>query len=305
MPKIRRAGARDTSSDGRGTSRRKPKSRARSSGAKTANWFAAQMRAARHRASHAVRLATIACVALVGLVVALYAFTGRLDEAGGEFARSTARQLVQAGFTVDWLDVAGAERVSHGAIAATIGATPGVGLSQIDLEAARQALEAESWVRSARLHRLWPNRLSVVIEERQPHALWQERGVHHVIDRDGIVIAAADPSEFADLPRVVGVGANVKAGEMIELLLRHEEISRRVSHLIFVGERRWSLRLVSGGEVQLPQSDPAGSLVLLGRLHADRGVLDYDAQVLDLRNDGELVLRPWPDRADAAAGRGA
>ncbi len=305
MPKIGRAGARDTSSDGRGRSRRKTKSKARSASAKTANWFAAQLRAARHRASHAVRLAAIAGVALFGVIIALYAFTGRLDEAGAELARSTERQLIQAGFTVDWLDVAGAERVSHQAIAETIGAVPGAGLGEIDLETARRALEAEAWVRSARLHRLWPNRLSVVIEERQPHALWQADGVHRVIDETGAVIDAADPAEFAALPRVVGAGANVQAGEMLGLLARHEEIARRVSHLIFVGERRWSLRLVNGGEVQLPQADPAGALILLGRLHADRGVLDYDAQVLDLRNEGELVLRPWPDRAQDAAGRGA
>jgi cell division protein FtsQ len=305
LPKIGRAGARDTSSNGRGKSRRNTKPKVRSGGAKAANWLAAQLRAARHRAGHAVRLAAIGGVALAALIVSLYAITGRLDEAGTELVRNSERQLVQAGFTVDWLDIAGAYRVSPEAVAAAIGARPGAGLSEIDLDAARRALEAEPWVRSARLHRLWPNRLSVVIEERQPHALWQENGVHRVIDERGVVIEAADPADFAALPRVVGAGANTQAGEMIRLLRRHEDIASRVSHLIFVGERRWSLRLVSGGEVQLPQSDPAGAMVLLGRLHADRGVLDYDAQVLDLRNDGELVLRPWPDRAQEAAGRGA
>ena len=40
-------------------------------------------------------------------------------------------------------------------------------------------------------------------------------------------------------------------------------------------------------------------------MHQARGVLDYDAQSLDLRNEGEMVMRPWPDRVAEAAGRGA
>jgi len=305
LSKVGRAGARSSSKGAKASTQRKSRSRSRAGGAKTANWIAAQFRAARHRVGAALRLGAIAAAALFGLVIALYAFTGGLDDAGAEIARSADRQLVQAGFTVDWVDVSGANRLSKGYVAALIGAQPGVSLAGFDLKAARAALEAEPWIRSARLHRMWPNRLAVVIEERQPFAVWQEGGVHRVIDVTGDVIETADPAEFAGLPRVVGEGANAGAAEMVSLLVRHDDIARRVSHLIFVGERRWSLRLVSGGEVLLPQSDLEGALSLLGRMHADRGVLDYDAQILDLRNDGEMVLRPWPDRAAEAAGRGA
>jgi cell division protein FtsQ len=305
LSKVGRAGARSSSKGAKASAQRKSKSKSRESGTKTANWVAAQFRAARHRVGAALRLGAIAAAALFGVILSLYAFTGGLDDARAELARSADRQLTLAGFTVDWVDVSGANRLSNDHVAALIGAEPGASLAGFDLEAARQALEADPWIASARLHRMWPNRLAVVIEERQPFALWQENGVHRVIDPTGTVIASADPTDFADLPRVVGEGANVNAGEMVSLLLRHDDIARRVSHLIFVGERRWSLRLVSGGEVLLPQSDPEGALSLLGRMHADRGVLDYDAQILDLRNEGEMVMRPWPDRAAQAAGRGA
>lgn len=305
MSKIGRASARSSSKGGKAGAQRKIKSKSRPGGAKTANWVAAQLRAARHRVGAALRLGMIAVAAFFGLILSLYAFTGGLDDAGAELARSADRQLAQAGFTVDWVDVSGANRLSKAQVAALIGAAPGVSLAGFDLDAAREALEADPWIEAARLHRMWPNRLAVVITERQPFALWQSQGVHQVIDATGIVIEAADPAAFADLPRVVGAGAHQHAGEMVPLLLRHDDIARRVSHLIFVGERRWSLRLVNGGEVLLPQTDPAAALSLLGRMHADRGVLDYHAQILDLRNDGEMVLRPWPDRAAEAAGRGA
>ncbi len=305
MSKVKGANARASSKRAKPSSRRKAKSAPRQGSAKTVNWVAAQLRAARHRVSYALRLGAIAVVALFGLVISLYAFTGGLGEAGSAIARSADRQLVAAGFTVDWIDVSGANRLSSEEVAEIIELQPGTSLASLDLDAARAALEAEPWIARVRLHRLWPNRLAVVIEERAPLALWQVDGVHRVIDQTGTVIASADPADFTDLPRVVGAGANGQAEAMVDLVLRDEAIARRVSHLIYVGERRWSLRLVSGGEVLLPQSDPAGALSLLGRMHVDRGVLDYDAQILDLRNEGEMVLRPWPDRAAEAAGRGA
>ena len=78
-----------------------------------------------------------------------------------------------------------------------------------------------------------------------------------------------------------------------------------MTNAIRVGERRWNLRLQSGGDVLLPEDDPASALALLAAMHEERGVLDYEAQILDLRNAGEMVMRPWPDRAAERAGRGA
>ena len=126
-----------------------------------------------------------------------------------------------------------------------------------------------------------------------------------MIDPDGYVIDAADPRDFLDLPRVVGEDANREAGAVIALLALHPEIRDRVTNAIRVGERRWNLRLQSGGDVLLPEDDPASALALLAAMHEERGVLDYEAQIFDLRNAGEMVMRPWPDRAAERAGRGA
>lgn len=305
MSKVGGASARGSSKAAKASTTRKTKARPRTGGAKTVNWFAAQLRAARHRVSYALRLGAIATAALFGLIVALYAFTGGLGDAATQIAQGADRQLARSGFTVDWVDVSGANRLSREQVVALVGAEPGASLAGLDLKAARERLEANDWVKSARLHRMWPNRVAVVIEEREPHALWQVDGHHNVIDETGTVIGAADVAAHTDLPRVVGEGANQDASTIVDLLADHPAIAERVSHLIYVGERRWSLRLVSGGEVLLPEGDPKGALALLGRMHADRGVLDYDAQIVDLRNQGEMVLRPWPDRLAEAAGRGA
>ena len=312
MPKIGRAGSSDSPKGGRKGARRTPNraqrtpNRAqRTTGARASNWLAAQLRQARLRFVHAARLAMIAILVLAGGLLAVYAAVGRLDEAGAALLASAEKRLERAGYTVAWVDVVGAHQLSADAVAEIIGAEPGAGLASLDLSAGKAALEAESWVARAELVRLWPNRIVVRLEERTPFALWQRDGEHQVIDAAGVVITAADPAVYADLPRVVGAAANIDAATIIALIRAHPEIEDRTTHALFVGERRWSLRLASGGEVLLPESNPGSALVLLSGMHEARGVLDYDAQVLDLRNSGEMVMRPWPDRAAEAAGRGA
>ena len=305
MPKIGRAGPGETAKTGRKGARRTAKPTPRKGSSRAANWFAAQMRAARLRAAYAARLALIALAVILGGLIAVYAAVGRLDEAAGALMAAFEQRVTQAGYVVEWVDVSGANRISPEEVAALIGAEPGAGLAGLDIAAARQTLEAQAWVAEAQVIRLWPDRVVVRLNERDPFALWQSEGEHVVIDENGVVIPAADPAAFAELPRVVGAGADRAASEIITLLGAYPEIEARTTHAIRVGERRWSLRLDSGGEVLLPARDPGGALAVLSAMHQARGVLHYDAQILDLRNEGEMVLRPWPDRAAEAAGRGA
>lgn len=305
MPKIGRAGPGDSSKGGRRGARRTSKKTAPKAPKRAANWFAAQMRAARLRMVYAVRLAGLAVAVIAAAIIAIYAAMGRLDEAGGALLASFENNLTRSGYVVEWVDVTGAERLSVEQVAQIIGAQPGAGLADIDLVAAKAALEAQSWVESARIVRLWPDRIVVRLEEREAFALWQLDGEHRVIDPAGVVIEAADPANFAQLPRVVGFGANEGAAAILASIRSHPEIERRTTHALYVGERRWSLRLASGTDILLPEAGFGEALALLAGMHSARGVLDYEAQLLDLRNEGEMVMRPWPDRAAEAAGRGA
>lgn len=271
---------------------------------KLSHWLAARARAARRRASYALRLIVMTAAIIACAALSLMAATGRLGDAGAMLDTWIEARLSDAGYVVGWVDLAGASRISAEEVAELIGAAPGTGLAAIDPQDARARLEALSWVEQAQVLRLWPDRVAVILTEREPYALWQHNQVHHVIDRSGVVIADADPAEFADLPIVIGEGAPVEAAALISILDLHPDIASRTTHRVRVGERRWSLRLESGGEVLLPEADPGGALAQLSAMHAERGVLDYEAQIIDLRVDGEMVLRPWPERT-AQPGRGA
>src|SRR5690606_22158407 len=64
--------------------------------------------------------------------------------------------------------------VSTASVRATIAGRVAGNFFTIDLDETRNLLETVPWVRHARIRRVWPDTLSVQLEEQQPLALWNE-----------------------------------------------------------------------------------------------------------------------------------
>lgn len=263
------------------------------------------MRAARYRAGHALRLAALAMLALLIFLFAVLLMTGRMDDFSTSVRAGLDQRLAQSGFVVEAIDLVGATHVTTQDIVEVLEIDVEQGIVSIDPVDARVRIENLSWVESATVRRLWPNRIGVILTERVPYAVWQHNGYDRVIDRSGAEILSADPVEYAHLPDVVGKGANTTVLDILPFLQARPEVAARVVEAIRVGERRWTLRLESGAEVLLPADNPAEAIATLADLHADRGILDLDAQAFDMRPEDGIVIRAWPDRAAEARSRGA
>lgn len=75
----------------------------------------------------------------------------------------------------------------------------------LDLGHARQVFESVPWVRSAVIHREFPNRLRVQLQEQHPQALWGEDGSSTLLNQQGQVFEANLGEVEADaLPRLKG-----------------------------------------------------------------------------------------------------
>jgi cell division protein FtsQ len=75
----------------------------------------------------------------------------------------------------------------------------------LDLDLARQAFEDVPWVRSAVVHRDFPNRLRAVLQEHQPMALWGDEVASTMVNLQGQVFEAnIDDVEVENLPRLKG-----------------------------------------------------------------------------------------------------
>lgn len=295
MSKVRRGGSRKAV-------RRKSQSRSAAVSAprRLRNWAEAQVRGVRYRMANAARLGGLVAAGLLTLVVGGLALFGQLDDVVAEIGEGTGQQLARAGFAVQAVDVTGAQGPAAHAIVAATELHVGDPIFAVSPSQIRDRVEALPGVRTARVARLLPNRVAVVVETREAYALWQVEGALHVIDREGVVLAQADPMDPPALPLVVAAGANEVVTEIVEALDNYPLVRDRVVGAVRVGERRWNLRLDSGADVKLPEGEVIASIAVLARLQAERGVLRLAAESFDLRgSEGELILRIRPERAAA------
>lgn len=91
-------------------------------------------------------------------------------------------------FDVDRVQVVGAGRTAEAEAAAASGIRTGDPLVGVDLAGAESALAALPWVEEARVSRLWPGTVRVVLTERTPLATQAHAGGWAVVDASGRVL---------------------------------------------------------------------------------------------------------------------
>src|SRR6202047_1368752 len=173
------------------------------------------------------------------------------------------------GFNIAAVALTGQKHLSREEILATAGVTGRASLLFFDVADARARLLTNPWIAEATVQKLLPDRLVISISEREAFALWQKAGRVGVIAGDGIVLEPYVLRRYADLPLVVGVGAETRAREFLSMLDRRPELRANVRVSVLVAERRWNLRLKNGVDVRLPEFDVDAALDQLGTLERD------------------------------------
>jgi cell division protein FtsQ len=173
--------------------------------------------------------------------------------------------------------------------------------SLLFLEAAvvRDKLKDNPWIADATVLKLYPGRLQIDIVERSPFALWQQDGRLSVIADDGAVLEPYLSRRFISLPLVVGKGAATHARDFLALLGKYPQVRSTTKAAVFVGERRWNLRLKDGLDIRLPENDVADALAALSKLDKEEHLFSRDIVAIDMRLPDRLTVQLSEDAAKA------
>jgi cell division protein FtsQ len=157
-------------------------------------------------------------------------------------------------------------------------------------------------VKSARVLKLYPNRVVIALEERRPFALWQQDGRLSVVASDGTPIDEVKDLRFVGLPFVVGEGAEKHLAEYVTLLAAAGDIGSRVKAGVLVSGRRWNLNMTNGVAVKLPEQEPEAAVAALAKLQRDTRILDKEVLSIDLRTQGKIAVRLTEEGLASRAG---
>ncbi|WP_461352069.1 cell division protein FtsQ/DivIB [Bradyrhizobium sp. USDA 4454] len=211
-------------------------------------------------------------------------FTTALSDTRNALANS-------AGFRITTVGINGRKQLSQDEVLAIGGVNGRSSLLFLDADTVRAKLKANPWIADATILKLYPGRLQIDIVERTAFALWQQNGRLSVIASDGAVLEPYVTRRFLNLPLVVGKGADTRAQDFLALLDRYPQVRSVTKAAIFVGERRWNLRLKDGLDIRLPENDVGNALAALSRLDKDEKLFSRDIVAVDMRLPDRLIVQ--------------
>jgi cell division protein FtsQ len=204
-----------------------------------------------------------------------------------------------AGFRITTVVINGRKQLSQDEVLAVGGVNGRSSLLFLDAATVRDKLKANPWIADATILKLYPGQLQIDIVERKAFALWQQDGRLAVIADDGAVLEPYVSRRFVALPLVVGKGADTQAKDFLALLDRYPQVRSVTKAAIYVGQRRWNLRLKDGLDIRLPENDVGNALAALSRLDKEEKLFSRDITAVDMRLPDRLTVQLSEDAAKA------
>jgi cell division protein FtsQ len=204
-----------------------------------------------------------------------------------------------AGFRITGVAINGRKQLTQDEVLAIGGVNGRSSLLFLDAAVVRDKLKANPWIGEATVQKFYPGQLQIDIVERSAFALWQQDGRLSVIADDGAVLEPYVSRRFKGLPLMVGKGAETHARDFLALLDRYPQVRSVMKAAVFVGERRWNLRLKDGLDVRLPENDIGNALAALSKLDKEDRLFSRDIVAIDMRLADRLTVRLSEDAAKA------
>ncbi len=233
----------------------------------------------------------LAVVGGVGGVGAVLWQAGVVQRFCDGFSHSLVRATALAGFLVDEVLVTGRNGAEKQDLLNAIKVQRGDPILGFSITHAQAELQRLPWIAAATVERRLPNLVHIQITERVPMALWQYDRKLVLIDKAGNILADRGVDRFVKLPIIVGKGAPEHAPDLLLHLANEPILSPHLAAAVWVGSRRWDLRLDNGINVRLPEYDYAGALRRLSGLVSQESLFDRDIVAIDLRLPDRLIVQ--------------
>ena len=251
---------------------------------------------------------TIAAVAVLNVALCIAGGwwlwqSGWVLRTAEELKSLAVAESVELGFTVQEILVVGRRETSRQDLLEAVKLSRGAPILSFNLRGAKERLEALPWIREATIERMLPDTIILNLVERRPLALWQRQGRFSLIDQKGVIILDEDLDRYSELLVVVGEEAPTHASRLLEILSTQPRLMTMVKAAVWVGGRRWNVRMTGDIDVRLPEKDPTMAWARLAEYDRTHRVLERDIQVLDLRFPDRLIVRKPASAEKSAVGR--
>lgn len=194
-------------------------------------------------------------------------------------------------FRIDKIEFDGQEHVPEVLLLKASGLRYKKNIFNTSVNDVKKKLEQISWIKSASVQRKLPNKIYVRVAERVPIAIYQLNYKLYLLDIDGKILENDGIGNFDNLPIIVGEGAEKVARRFLYVLEKFPKIQNQLAFAVYIGKRRWNMKINKGITVKLPEKHLGYAMQILDEIADENGFFNDDIQEIDLRNLDRVIVK--------------
>ncbi len=192
-------------------------------------------------------------------------------------------------FSINNIEIIGRERSSKKILSEVLESYENKSLVTINLKNIQNEIEKIGWIKDVIIRKVYPETLSISIEEYSPLAVWKRGSIHYVLDEYGYRIEKIKSDEYQNYFQIRGMGADKKLKNLLDKLYNYPDILSQVDYANFVSRRRWDLHYKNGVRILLPEDNISESLSLLDSYIKKNKLIEKGHKKIDLRVAGKIT----------------
>lgn len=194
-------------------------------------------------------------------------------------------------FRIEKIEFDGQEHVPEVLLLKSSGLRYKANIFKVSINDVKKKLEQIAWVKSVSVQRTLPNKISVRVAERVPVAIYQLNYKLHLLDVDGKILENDGIGSFDNLPIIVGEGAEKVVRHFLYILEKFPKIQNQLVFAVYVGKRRWNMKINKGITVKLPEKHLGYAMQILDEIADEKGFFYDDIQEIDLRILDRVIVK--------------
>ena len=192
-------------------------------------------------------------------------------------------------FYINNIEIIGRDRSSKKILSEVLRPYENKSLVSINLKNIQSEIEKIAWIKDVIVRKVYPETLSISIEEYSPSAVWKRGSEHYILDEYGFRIEKIKSNEFQNYFQIKGMGADKKLKNLLDKLHNFPDILNQIDHANFVSRRRWDLHYKNGARILLPENNITESLSLLDSYIKKNKLIEKGHKKIDLRVEGKIT----------------
>ena len=198
--------------------------------------------------------------------------------------------LINNGFKIKNIEISGLNHLDENDIIKIVNAYNEINIFNVNVDDIYKKIKNNTWIKKASIEIIYPNTIKILLIEKKPVAIWQNRYGNTLITKSGDVIFEKNLEEFKNyLPIVVGENVHKEVQSILDIFSKNKDFVTNIWSLTFVNQRRWDVHFNQGLTIKLPSKNLEKAWEKVLYLDKEFKILNLGLTELDLRNSNQIL----------------